>query len=446
MKSGVIGILTAVIMSSGLIMPLIAQDNYEPAPENLEAREWFQDAKFGMFIHWGIYSVLGDGEWVLNNQKIQIEDYEKLADFFNPQEFDAEEWVSLAKEAGMKYITITSRHHDSFSMFDTEASEFNIVDATPYGKDILAQLAEECEKQGIKLFFYYSQLDWRRENYYPRGRTGHDLGRPDEGNWDEYIEFMKTQLTELMTNYGDVAGIWFDGHWDHVDWDGENWGDLNVDWHYDELYPLIHNLQPAALIANNHHIDPLPGEDFQAFERTLPGEKHDGWGGPDPSALPLESARTMNGSWGFNLQDTNYKSFEELIDILVKSAGFNSNLLLNIGPMPNGKIQPEFIERLKQMGEWTDRYGETIYGTRGGIVPPQEWGVTTQKDERHFMHILEARDNLIFIPGFPATLESAVYFDSGEPADFKQIEEGVFFYLDEDQVTEPDTIIEFRIE
>jgi alpha-L-fucosidase len=430
----------------GLAMPLMAQENYEAAPENLEAREWFEDAKFGMFIHWGIYSVLGDGEWVMNNQKIQVEDYEKLADFFNPQEFDAEEWVSLAKEAGMKYITITSRHHDSFSMFDTEASEFNIVDATPYGQDILAQLAEECEKQGIKLFFYYSQLDWRRENYYPRGRTGHDLGLPDEGNWDEYIEFMKTQLTELMTNYGEVGGIWFDGHWDHVDWDGENWGKLNVDWHYDELYPLIHNLQPAALIANNHHIDPLPGEDFQAFERTLPGEKHDGWGGPDPSALPLESARTMNGSWGFNLQDTNYKSFEELIDMLVKSAGFNSNLLLNIGPMPNGKIQPEFLERLKQMGEWTDRYGETIYGTRGGIVPPQDWGVTTQKGDRHFMHILDAEEELILIPGFPATIESAVYFDSGEAAEFKQIEEGVFIYLDEDQIIEPDTIIEFRIE
>jgi len=430
----------------GMVMPLLAQQNYEPAPENLEAREWFQDAKFGMFIHWGIYSVLGDGEWVMNNQKIQVEDYEKLADFFNPQEFDAEEWVSLAKEAGMKYITITSRHHDSFSMFDTEASEFNIVDATPYGKDILAQLAEECEKQGIKLFFYYSQLDWRREDYYPRGRTGHGLGRPDEGNWENYIGFMKTQLTELMTNYGEVGGIWFDGHWDHVDWDGKNWGDLNVDWHYDELYPLIHDLQPAALIANNHHVDPLPGEDFQAFERTLPGEQHDGWGGPDPSALPLESARTMNGSWGYNLQDTDYKSFKELIDMLVKSAGFNSNLLLNIGPMPNGEIQPEFVERLKQMGEWTEKYGETIYGTRGGIVPPQEWGVTTQKDGRHFMHVLETDEDRIFIPDFPETVESAIYFDSGEPAEFKQIEEGVFFYINEDQKTNLDTIIEFRIE
>jgi len=446
MKTIGIGLLTACLIGMGMVMPLMAQVNYEPAPENLEAREWFQDAKFGMFIHWGIYSVLGDGEWVLNNQKIQIEDYEKLADFFNPQEFDAEEWVSLAKEAGMKYITITSRHHDSFSMFDTEASEFNIVDATPYGKDILAQLAEECEKQGIKLFFYYSQLDWRREDYYPRGRTGHDLGRPDEGNWENYIEFMRTQLTELMTNYGEVGGIWFDGHWDHVDWDGENWGDLNVDWHYDELYPLIHDLQPAALIANNHHVDPLPGEDFQAFERTLPGEKHEGWGGPDPSALPLESARTMNGSWGFNLQDTDYKSFEELIEMLVKSAGFNSNLLLNIGPMPNGKIQPEFVERLKQMGEWTEKYGDTIYGTRGGIVPPQDWGVTTQKGERHFMHVLDWNDDLLFIPGFPGIVESAVYFESGEPAEFKQIEEGVFFYLDEDQKTDPDTIIEFSIE
>lgn len=421
-----------------------AQQSYDPSPENLEAREWFQDAKFGLFVHWGIYSILGDGEWVMNNQKIPVGTYDKLADFFDPEAFDAEEWVLLAKEAGMKYITITSRHHDSFSMFDTEASEFNIVDATPYGKDILAELAKACEKHGLKLFFYYSQLDWRHPDYYPRGRTGHDLGRPDEGNWENYIEFMKLQLTELLTNYGPIGGIWFDGHWDQVEWDGENWGDVLVDWHYDEIYPLIHELQPAALIGNNHHVDPIPGEDFQMFERTLPGEKHEGWGGPDPSALPLESARTMNGAWGFNLQDDDYKSVEELIHMLVRSAGHNSNLLLNVGPMPNGEIQPEFVERLKEIGKWTAKYGDTIYGTRGGVIPPQEWGVSTRKGEKHFIHLLELDDESLFIPQFSEEIESAVYYMSGNTVEYRYRQNGVEFVFDQSEMDQYDTILELK--
>lgn len=422
-----------------------AQQSYEPSQSNLEAREWFQDAKFGMFIHWGIYSILGDGEWVMNNQNIRVDDYERLADFFDPEAFDAEAWVSLAKQTGMKYITITTRHHDGFSMFDTEASDYDILDATPYGEDIIADLAREAEKQGIKLFFYYSLLDWHHPDYYPRGRTGKGLGRPDHGNWENYITFMKTQLTELLTNYGPVAGIWFDGHWDQVEWDGKNWGDLRVNWHYDEIYPLIHELQQAALIGNNHHLDPMPGEDFQMFERTLPGEKHEGWGGPEASDLPLESARTMNGSWGFNLQDNNFKSTKELIHALVKSAGYNSNLLLNVGPMPNGKIQPEFVDTLKAIGEWTDKYGETIYGTRAGFISPQEWGVSTQKDDKHYLHILDAKTDTLFISDFPKTLKSAEFYSSGKPVKFKQIEEGVFLYLNKDKLQDIDTILEIKI-
>ena len=151
---------------------IIAQENYVPSQENLEARKWFQEAKFGLFIHWGVYSVLGDGEWVMNNQNIAIDEYEKLPSFFNPIEFNAEEWVQMAKAAGMKYITITSRHHDGFSMFDSKATDYTIVKKTPYKKDVLKALAEACKREGIKLFFYYSLLDWHDDNYFPRGRTG----------------------------------------------------------------------------------------------------------------------------------------------------------------------------------------------------------------------------------------------------------------------------------
>ena len=185
----------------------------------LAAREWFRDARFGLFIHWGVYSLLGRAEWVMENQKIPVGTYEWLASTFDPVKFDAHTWVSLAKAAGVRYITITARHHDGFSMFATKATPYNIVDWTRFGRDPLKELADECRRQGIKLFFYYSQLDWHNPDYWPRGQTGHYTQRPDTGNWNHYLNFMDTQLTELLTNYGPVGGIWFDGMWDKPDAD-----------------------------------------------------------------------------------------------------------------------------------------------------------------------------------------------------------------------------------
>ena len=199
--------------------------------------------------------------------------------FLIPLTYDPAEWVAMAKAAGMKYITITSRHHDGFSMFDTKASDYNIVERTSYKKDVLKALSEACKKEGIKLFFYYSLLDWRHDDYFPRGRTGAGIkGRAETGDWNQYIAFMKAQLTELLTNYGDIAGIWFDGHWDQKEWDGKKFGKVKVDWHYDEIYTLIHHLQPQCLIGNNHHLAPITGEDFQMFEKDLPGKNTTGWG------------------------------------------------------------------------------------------------------------------------------------------------------------------------
>ena len=175
--------------------------------ERAAAREWYRDAKFGMFIHWGVYSQLGQGEWVMQNRSIAVADYEWLAGTFNPEKFDAKVWVALAKSAGMKYITITARHHDGFSMFATEATRYDIVDWTPFRRDPLRELAEECRRQGIKLFFYYSQLDWHHPDYFPRGSTGQKTGRPESGDWSRYLDFMDAQLTELLTNYGQLGGI-----------------------------------------------------------------------------------------------------------------------------------------------------------------------------------------------------------------------------------------------
>lgn len=356
-----------------------AQTNYVPSKSNLAYRNTFQDMKFGLFIHWGIYSEMGEGEWVMHTKKIPYDTYKHLADNFNPQAFNAKEWVQFAKNAGMKYITITSRHHDGFSMFGTKASPYNIVDATPYKKDPLMELAKECQKQGIRLHIYYSLLDWGRPDY----AFGSPIvnGKPANGDWDSYINFMKAQLTELITQYPAVQAIWFDGQWER----------RTVDWRFNEIYGLIHKLNPAILVGNNHHLAPIDGEDFQMFEKDLPGANTTGFGAESKIGnLPLETCETINNSWGYNSSDKKYKSVKKIIHYLVNAAGHNANFLLNIGPMPSGKIQSEFTDTLAVVGKWMKKNGESIYDTRGDIIPQQEWGTVTSKNKTLFVHILTA--------------------------------------------------------
>ena len=283
-----------------------------PLMPTRQAKRWFEDARFGLFVHWGVYSLLGKGEWVMNNDKIPIAEYEKLPPRFNPVKFDADEWVKLAKAAGMKYITITSKHHDGFCMYDSKLTAYDIVDATPYGKDPMKALAAACHKQGIKLFFYYSLLDWHHPDYFPRGKTGGATGREDKGDWKSYVAYYQGQVRELCTNYGEIGGIWFDGWWDRPD----------ADWDMAGTYRMIHELQPGALAGNNHHVAPLPGEDFQMFEQDLPGDNSAGFNQAGVAAhLPLETCLTMNQSWGYNARDTKYKTPEQVIHALVGAAG-----------------------------------------------------------------------------------------------------------------------------
>ncbi len=415
-----------------------AQENYKPAAANLEARRWFQDAKFGLFIHWGVYSVLGDGEWVMNNRHLTLQEYEKLPAFFNPTEYNPAEWVALAKAAGMKYITITSKHHDGFAMFATKQSDWNIVDGTPYRKDVLKMLADECHRQGIKLFFYYSQLDWHNPDYYPRGRTGHDTGRPENGDWNKYLHYMDGQLRELLTNYGEIGGIWFDGMWDKPD----------ADWHLARTYSLIHELQPQALIGSNHHHAPFPGEDFQMFEKDLPGQNTAGFNQTSvvSQQLPLETCETMNNSWGFNIGDSHYKSTRDLIQYLVQAAGHNANFLLNVGPMPNGKIQPEFVKHLHEVGQWMSRYGEAIYGTRGGPISAHPWGVTTRKGNMVYVHILNWQDSSLLLPSLPEHVKSVHFMKDGRSAEFIENSDGVLIRIPQSARDDDDTIAVLELE
>ena len=433
-----------IILLTCLLNRTTAQ-SYTPTRENLAARQEFQNMKLGMFIHWGASGVLGDGEWVMNNKNIHVNEYNRLQNIFNPQNFDAKKWVAVAKAGGMKYITFITRHHDGFSNWDTKQSDWKIT-STPYGKDVLKQLAEECHKEGIKLFCYYSLLDWYRTDYqYQTGRTGKGTGRTKKEDWENYIRFMKAQLTELLTNYGEISGIWFDGHWDQLDNDHDKNQPSKVNWHYDEIYKLIHSLQPACLISNNHHLSPIPGEDFQAFEKDLPGSNTTGFGGASVSQLPLETCETMNDSWGFNITDRKYKTSKSLIHYMINAASLNANFLLNVGPMPDGTIQLEFTDTLKVIGKWMERYGETIYGTRGAVVKTQPWGVVTAKEKTFYAHILKSpEEGYIFIPDLKEKISEVVLFDNRAKLRYKQQPEGLFIYLDSLPLNAVDTIIELK--
>ena len=427
----------ALLVGACLSLPVRAQ-SYTPTEENLKSRQEFRDARFGIFLHWGLYAMLATGEWTMTNNNLNYKEYAKLAGGFYPSKFNAAEWVAAIKASGAKYICFTSRHHEGFSMFDTKYSDYNVVDATPFKRDILKELADECHKQGIRLHLYYSHLDWYREDY-PWGRTGRGTGRPDaKGNWPSYYQFMNNQLTELLTNYAPIGAIWFDGWWDQDQ-------NSDFDWQLPGQYELIHKLQPACLVGNNHHQVPFEGEDIQIFERDLPGENEAGLSGQDISSLPLETCETMNGMWGYKITDQNYKSTKTLIHYLVKAAGKDANLLMNIGPQPDGCLPQVAVERLKEMGEWMKTYGETIYGTRGGCVAPHPWGVTTQKGDRLFVHILDLQDKALFLPLEGQKVKRAMDFASRQALKFKRVDGGIVLQLDEIP-TEVDKVVELQLD
>lgn len=416
---------------------------YVPSAENLAAREAFKDARFGIFIHWGIYSMMGDGEWVMERQQIPYDEYKRLAAGFYPSKFDAREWTSVFKQAGAKYITFTSRHHDGFSMFATKVSDYNIMDASPFKRDIVGELAKACAEDGLKLHLYYSHLDWGRNDYYPLGTTGHSAGRPegDDTCWGHYMEFINAQLTELLTNYGPIGCIWFDGIWDRMK---AQKGQDKL-WNLRAQYDLIHSLQSGCLVGNNHHLPIFEGEDIQIFEKDVPGKNTAGFSGTSKisAGVPLETCQTIYHNWGYNINDYEYKSPETLIRFLVQTAGKGANLLLNVGPRPDGTLPEESVNRLLAMGKWLEKYGETIYGTEGGCVPEQSWGVTTQKDNILYVHVLNHAE-AILVPVKGNKLLSAVSFENGEKVPFSQVGEGIVLSLPDMEEGCPDQIVTLK--
>jgi alpha-L-fucosidase len=323
--------------------------------------EWWEDSRFGMFIHWGLYAIPGGiwnntkynscVEWIQNYAGIKPAEYEKLLEQWNPVNYDASQWVSAAKDAGMKYIVITTRHHEGFSLWPTEYSDFSVKN-TPYGKDLLKPLAEECRKQGIKLGFYYSIMDWHHEDYLPR--QSWDDRAADTADFSKFITFMKNQLAELIENYNPDL-IWFDGEWEKT-WTHEMGKDL---------YNYLKEINPNLII--NNRVD----KGRQGMEGMNSSEKFYGDFGTPEQEIPAggfpgvywESCMTMNNTWGYSSHDTHWKSTNQLITNLADCASKGGNYLLNVGPKADGTIPEASLQRLAEIGKWMKQNGEAIYNT-----------------------------------------------------------------------------------
>lgn len=367
---------------------------------------WFQDVRFGMFIHWGLYSIIGKQEWVMHTDSIPVAEYEKLVPQFNPTRFNADEWVSVAADAGQKYIIITSRHHDGFSMYDTALSDYKVTNS-PFKRDPLAELADACARRGdVKLGFYSSLLDWHHPAYRFRAESG--LA------WDDYVGFLHGQVRELCSQFGEIACIWFDGDWPRHPIDDSNRYFLpGGSFEYDKLYDMIHTLQPDAVVENNRHEEPLPGEDLQGFEQDLPGENTTGFNATTIYGLPIQVCMTINDHWGWRRDDNNLKSVRRLIHLLAKSANVGGNLLLNVGPTPQGEIVPSQVERLNGVGAWLAQNGASIYGTRAGAIPATRETVSTRRGDLHYVHVLDYASDCVILSNVPRSVTQARLLTSG---------------------------------
>jgi len=386
-------ILTACLLSAA--GPASGAEPEKPAlpGETKQQRDqrmaWWREARFGMFIHWGLYAVPagewkgqkvgGIGEWIMFNGKVPVAEYEPLAKQFNPVKFDARGWARIAKNAGMKYIVITSKHHDGFCLFDSKLSDYDIM-STPFKRDIMKELAEATRAEGLTICWYHSILDWHHDDYLPRGKGSPRPWdtRPTEGaDYHRYIDYMKGQLRELLTNYGQVGVIWFDGGWEH-----KPEGHRSA-----EVVQMIRSLQPGIII--NDRIG-LP-QDFNTPEQTIPAT---GIPGRD-----WETCMTLNDTWGFRKDDHNWKSTETILRNLIDIVSKGGNYLLNVGPTAEGVIPEESVKRLEEVGKWLAVNGEAIYGTTASPFRKLPWGRCTQKPGKLYLHVFDWPKGELPVPG-----------------------------------------------
>ncbi|MBW7989672.1 MAG: hypothetical protein FVQ84_06610 [Planctomycetes bacterium] len=385
-----------------------------------DVQRW-REMKFGLFIHWGPVSLKGTeigwsrgGERRGRNDKktgsIPIEIYDNLYKQFNPVKFDADEWIQTAKDAGMKYLVFTSKHHDGFSMFDTQQTDYKITSKdSPYGKDVCKQLADACHRHGLGLGWYYSPRDW----YHPDFATK---------NHQKYLKFYMNQLRELCTNYGKLDILWFDG----LDSPRELWGDTPV-----ESYKMLRTLQPDIILNNRGG---LPGDHDTPEQRV----------GKFQNDRPWETCMTICRQWAWKPNDQ-MKSLKQCIDTLVRVVGGDGNLLFNVGPMPDGRIEPRQVERLKKMGKWLDEYGRSIYATRGGPFKPGGWGASTHKGNTIYIHVLNWQEDTLTLPPIPKKIIASSVMTGGTVT-VKQTKKAIEISVPKSYRREIDTIIVLELD
>ena len=402
-----LSLIIVIIVLSILAIPTCAQMTAKSAlPETAEQRnirmQWWRQARFGMFIHWGLYSVpagtykgkkiSGIGEWIMENADIPVAEYEKFAKKFNPVKFNADQWVQIAKNAGMKYIVLTSKHHDGFCLWDSKVSKYDIMDATSFKRDILKELSVACRKHGIRLCFYHSIMDWHHPDAQAPFYPNYNDGSRTNPNFSRYVKtYLKPQLGELITNYGPLGVLWFDGEW-IKDWT-EPQGI--------ELYNYVRSLQPDIIINNR------VGKGRKSMQGiTKEGNFAGDFGTPEqeipPTGLPgvdWETCMTMNNTWGFKSYDNNWKSKEDLLRKLVDIASKGGNFLLNVGPTSEGLIPEASVERLAAMGEWMAKNSESIYGATASPFEKLPWGRCTAKPGRLYLHVFDwPKDGELNVP------------------------------------------------
>ncbi len=372
-------------------------------PEAKDKRmEWWREARFGMFIHWGLYAIpagewngeTNHAEWIRTTAQIPLEEYDGLVNEFNPIKFDPKSWVKMAKEAGMQYIVITSKHHDGFCLFDSEYTEFDVM-STPWKRDVMDELAKACRKEGIKICWYYSIMDWHHPDYIPR-REWEKTRSSEVTNFEDYFQYMKNQLEELVKNYGDISVLWFDGEWEGS-WTSE---------YGSNLYNYVRNLQADIIINNRVDVGRSgmaginsPGNfvgDFGTPEQEIPLTGIKG--------LDWETCMTMNDHWGYNKADNNWKSTKELIRDLVDIVSKGGNFLLNVGPTAEGLFPQESIDRLAGIGAWMGANNEAVYATGASPFKELPWGRCTQKEHdigtRLYLHVFDwPEDGILKVPG-----------------------------------------------
>lgn len=355
--------------------------------------QWYKEARFGMFIHWGLYAIPARGEWVRSNEQITKEDYMRYFEDFDPVDYDPRAWAKAAKRAGMQYVILTAKHHDGFCLFDSQYTDFKSTN-TKLGRDIVRDFVEAVRAEGLKVGLYFSLLDWYHPDYPHFGDAFHPMrNRPEYGNegrdFDRYLEYMHGQVRELCTNYGKLDILWFD--FSYGDMRGEKWKAT-------ELMNMVRTLQPEVIIDNRLEVS---GEGYGSLAQGTPTAYHGDFVSPEQMIPPegirdvhgkdllWEACVTMNGNWGYNETDRHFKPASMLIKKLVECVSKGGNLLLNVGPDARGNIPPASMERLEEIGRWMDKNGESIYGCgKAGIEKP-DYGRATAKGKHIYFHVYE---------------------------------------------------------